>query len=71
MVILFKFYLDSTSAVEQPRFGCVEALFDDEKWYPGVIIGKNPDTNKYLTHFEDGSEDEVDNPTIHIIQTIA
>ena len=40
-------------------------LFDDGQWYRGVIIGKNLDTNKWLTRFEDGSEDKVNNPAIH------
>ena len=52
--------------MEQPRFGQqVEVLFDDGQWYRGVIIGNNLDTNKWLTRFEDGSEDEVNNPAIH------
>jgi len=42
----------------------VSVLFDDGKKYVGVIIGKDPKGGKWITRFEDGSEDKCDDPAV-------
>ncbi len=42
----------------------VSVLFDDGNKYTGVIIGKVPQTSQWITRFEDGTEDTVDDPAI-------
>ena len=39
----------------------VKVLFDDKKRYPGVIIGQD-NSCKWITRFEDGTEDTVSDP---------
>ena len=36
--------------------------FDDGQEYLGVIIGKDVRTQKWITKFEDGTEDKVSDP---------
>ena len=38
-------------------------FFDDNKWYRGVIIGKDPTTLQWITKFEDGTEQCTDDPS--------
>ena len=38
-------------------------LFDDGK-YVGVIIGKDLKSGKWITRFEDSSEDKCDDPAV-------
>ena len=40
----------------------VRVQFDDGKDYLGVIVGKKPQTQQWITKFEDGTEDEVADP---------
>ena len=40
----------------------VSVLFDDGKWYEGIIIGKDPKTQLWITKFEDGTEDMCKDP---------
>ena len=42
----------------------MSVLFDDGKKHVGVIIGKDLKSGKWITHFEDGSEDKCDDPTV-------
>jgi S1-C subfamily serine protease len=37
-------------------------LFDDGKWYTGIITGKDPKTQLWVTKFEDGTEDFTTDP---------
>ena len=41
----------------------VKALFDDGKEYRGVICGRDPQTEEWVTRFEDGTEDKVADPS--------
>jgi len=40
----------------------VRVLFDDGNTYPGVIVRKDPETNMWVTVFEDGVEDQSADP---------
>ena len=40
----------------------VKVLFDDGKEYLGVICGRDPQTEEWITRFEDGTEDKVTDP---------
>lgn len=40
----------------------VSVLFDDGNWYKGVITGKDPKTQLWVTIFEDGTEDFTKDP---------
>jgi len=40
----------------------VSVLFDAGRKYDGVIIGKDLESGKWITRFEDGSEDKCDDP---------
>lgn len=52
-----------TGTMEKSYFGRrVSVLFDDGNKYTGVIIGKDPQTSQWITRFEDGTEDRVNDP---------
>jgi len=40
----------------------VRVLFDDGNTYSGVIVRKDPETNMWVTVFEDGVEDQSADP---------
>ena len=43
----------------------VSVLFDDGKRYKGIIAGKDPETQLWVTKFEDGTEDFSKDPQNH------
>ena len=40
----------------------VSVLFDDGRWYKGIITGKDPKKQLWITKFEDGTEDFTEDP---------
>ena len=40
----------------------VKVIFDDGKEYLGVICGRDPQTEEWITRFEVGTEDKVTDP---------
>ena len=38
--------------------------FDNGKWYEGVITGKDPKTEYWVTEFEDCTEDLTEDPNM-------
>ena len=41
----------------------VKVYFDDGEWYKGVIIGRDPTTHKWITRFEDNTEQYTEDPS--------
>ena len=53
----------NTQSLVQSYFGRrVSILFDDGRWYKGIITGKDPKTQLWVTKFEDGTEDFTKDP---------
>ena len=53
----------NTQSLVQSYFGRrVSILFDDGRWYKGIITGNDPKTQLWVTKFEDGTEGFIKDP---------
>ena len=52
----------TTCVLEEIHARKVRILFDDGNTYLGIIVRKDPETDMWVTVFEDGEEDQTADP---------